>query len=96
MKELFEPNQRIIMLQGMEKDNDYSLSNEMLQRLLNTYGHGVGVAEVNEQIQWLRERGLVTVSELPGGITVAKLTRNGIDIAQGHSRTEGIDRPIPE
>ena len=96
MKEIFEPNQRIIMLQGMEHDNDYSLSNEMLQRLLVIYGHGVGIDQVNEQIRWLERRNLVTVETLASGICVAKLTRLGIDIARGHARMEGVDRPTPE
>lgn len=96
MKEIFEPNQRIIMLQGMENDNDYSLSNEMLQRLLHAYGHGVGVQQVNDQIQWLRERSMVTTEEIGNGIIVAKLTRLGLDVARGHQRADGVDRPIPE
>ena len=96
MKDIFAPNQRIIMLQGMERDNDFSLSNEMLQRLLVMYGHGVGIEHVNEQIVWLKERGLVTVDELGNGVIVPRLTRSGIDVARGHSRIDGIERPIPE
>lgn len=96
MKDIFGPNQRIIMLQGMENDNDYSLSNEMLQRLLVAYGHGVGVSQVNEQIQWLKEQNLVTTEDLGNGIIVAKLTRLGLDVAKGHACVEGVDRPIPE
>ena len=47
MDNIFLPNQRIIILQGLEKDAGRTLSNEMLQRLLKSYGHSVSLADVN-------------------------------------------------
>ncbi len=96
MSDIFAPNQRIIMLQGMEQDNDFSLSNEMLQRLLNLYGHGIGISRVDEHIRWLERESLVTVDELGNGVLVAKLTRAGVDVARGHAQVAGIERPLPE
>jgi len=95
MKDIFCPNQRIIILQGLEQDSDYSLSNEMLQRLLKMYGHGLGIDEVDRLIDWLAEKGLVTKEEIGNGIRVAKLTRAGLDVAKGLVRIEGVDRPLP-
>lgn len=94
-KDLFRPNQRIIILQGLEQDNDYSLSNEMLQRLLNMYGHGLGINEVNSLIDWLALKGLVTKEEIGNSLLLTKLTRTGLDVARGLVRMEGIDRPLP-
>ncbi len=95
MKDIFCPNQRIIILQGLEQDADYSLSNEMLQRLLKMYGHSLGIDEVNSRIDWLAEKGLLTKEEIGNGIRVAKLTRAGLDVAKGLVRIEGVDRPLP-
>lgn len=96
MKDVFGPNQRIVMLQAMYNDNDYSLSNEMLQRVLVMFGHGVSIERTNEQIKWLEEKQLVTVEDIGSNIIVVKLTRKGVDVAVGTDRMDGIDRPLPE
>ena len=95
MNDIFGPNRRLSMLQGMERDNDYSLSNEMLQRFLALFGHNIGIGEVNLEIDRLKKAGLVTVEALSGGIRLARLTRFGLDVARGHARCDGIDRPLP-
>ena len=95
MKGIFEPNQRMIMLQMMAGDNDYSLNNGILQRVLVEFGHGVSLAKTDEEIDWLADRGLVTVDDLGRGMRVAKLTRRGLDVANGHERIDGVERPGP-
>ena len=95
MNEIFEPNQRIIMLQMMAGDNDYSLNNHILQRVLVEFGHGISLAKTDEEIDWLADRELVTVDDLANGMRVAKLTRLGLDVANGHERIDGVDRPGP-
>ena len=64
MDNIFLPNQRIIILQGLEKDAGRTLSNEMLQRLLKSYGHSVSLADVNSLIGWLEVRGYVSAERL--------------------------------
>lgn len=96
MENIFEPNQRIVVLQGLLRDPAYSLSNEMLQRLLKAYGHTCGIADVNSLINWLERRGYVKAERLENGLVVATLTRPGMDVAQGLVRAEGIDSPLPE
>jgi Fe2+ or Zn2+ uptake regulation protein len=94
---IFLPNQRIIILQGLEKDAGRSLSNEMLQRLLRSYGHNCGIAEVNRHINWLEQRGYVTTERLAeSGLVMVTITRPGIDVATGFVRVEGIDPPLAE
>jgi hypothetical protein len=46
MDNIFLPGQRIIILQGIEKQEGRELSNEMIQRLLKTHCHRVSIAEV--------------------------------------------------
>ena len=97
MDNIFLPNQRIIILQGLEKDAGRSLSNEMIQRLLRAYGHNCGIADVNQQINWLEQRGYVKASRLENsGLVIAEILRPGIDVATGFVRAEGIDPPPPE
>lgn len=94
MKEdIFKPNQRMLILQGLYKDTDYRVSSEMLQRLLKVFGHGIGIAEVNEILANLEARGYVTLERLTEGLIVAKLTRAGLDVAEGTVQVTDIDRP---
>jgi Fe2+ or Zn2+ uptake regulation protein len=94
---IFLPNQRIIILQGLEKDAGRSLSNEMLQRLLRSYGHNCGIGDVNRIINWLEQRGYIKTCRLENsGLVIAEILRPGIDVAAGFVRAEGIDPPLAE
>ena len=97
MENIFLPNQRIIVLQGLEKDAGRTLSNEMIQRLLKTYGHTVSLTEVNALISWLERRGYITTERLADkALVLATVTRAGLDVALGYSRADGIDPPFTE
>ena len=94
MENIFLPLRRVIILQGIEAQSGRELSNEMIQRLLKTHGHRVSIAEVNEQINWLENRGYVKAVRMgDSGFVNARITRAGIDVAQGNARAEGIDPP---
>jgi len=96
MDNIFAPNQRIIILQSLEKDPGRCLSNEMLQRALRPYGHNCSLVEVNVLVNWLEQRGYVTTERLINGLVIAHVTRPGIDVALGALRAEGIDAPLQE
>jgi Fe2+ or Zn2+ uptake regulation protein len=97
MENIFLPLRRIIILQGIEQSPGRELSNEMLQRLLKSQCHSCSIAEVNEQINWLENRGYVKVERLgDSGFIIAHITRPGIDVAQGNTRAEGIEAPPEE
>ena len=94
MKDIFIGNQRIIILQGIEKS--ITLSNEMAQRLLRVYGHTLPLEKVNSICYWLEQRGLVTIEKLDESIFVIKLTRHGSELAKGFVREEGVDLPVED
>ena len=94
MGHIFLPLRRIIILQGIEKSPGRILSNEMLQRLLKEQCHYCSIAEVNEQINWLENRGYVEAKRLgESGYINVHITRPGIDVALGNTRAEGIEPP---
>jgi hypothetical protein len=94
---IFFPLRRIIILQGIEKTAGRELSNEMLQRLLKVHCHNCSIAEVNEQIAWLENRGYVKAVRLgDSGFINVHITRSGIDVALGNARAGGIDPPPEE
>lgn len=97
MENIFTPLQRIIILQGIEQASGRELSNEMIQRLLVVNGHRLSIAEVNEQIAWLENRGYVKATRLEYSVFIlVHITRAGLDVAQGNTRAEGIDPPPEE
>ena len=97
MENIFLPNQRILILQGLEKDAGRTLSNEMLQRLLKSYGHTVSLSDVNALVNWLEVRGYVRTERLADkALVLVTLTRPGLDVALGLLRAEGIDPPFEE
>jgi len=97
MDNIFLPLRRIIILQGIEQAAGCELSNEMLQRLLKAHCHSCSIAEVNEQIAWLENRGYITAARLgDSGFINVHISRAGIDVAKGYARAEGIDPPPQE
>jgi Fe2+ or Zn2+ uptake regulation protein len=97
MSNIFLPLQRIIVLQGIEQTAGRELSNEMIQRLLRANAHSCSIAEVNEQIAWLENRGYVKAVRLgESGFINVHITRAGIDVAKGYARAEGISPPPEE
>jgi len=97
MQNIFLPLRRIIILQGIETSAGRELSNEMIQRLLKAHCHSCPLAEVNEQIAWLENRGYVRAERMgDGGFINVKITRAGIDVATGHARADGIEPPPEE
>jgi Fe2+ or Zn2+ uptake regulation protein len=97
MENIFLPLQRIIILQGIEQAPGRELSNEMVQRLLAANGHRCSIAEVNEQINWLENRGYVKATRMgDSAFILVHITRPGIEVATGLARAEGIDPPPEE
>jgi Fe2+ or Zn2+ uptake regulation protein len=97
MGHIFLPLQRIVVLQGIEQTAGRELSNEMIQRLLRANAHSCSIAQVNEQIAWLENRGYVRTTRLgDSGFINVHITRAGIDVAKGYARAEGIDAPPEE
>ena len=94
MGNIFLPLMRIVILQGIEAAPGRELSNELLQRLLKSQSLNRSIAEVNEQINWLENRGYVKAVRMgDSGFINVHITRPGIDVALGNTRAEGIDPP---
>ena len=94
MEDIFIGNQRIIILQGIEKN--ITLSNEMAQRLLRVYGHSLPLEKVNAICYWLEQRGLVTIERLSDGLFTMRLTKHGAEVALGFTREDGVDLPVED
>ena len=87
--ELQAEARRGAMLYFLADDAQYTMSTHLLLAALRSTGHGRYLNEVEDDARWLAERGLVTL-EVADGMTIATLTRKGLDVAQG------VKRPRPE
>lgn len=94
MKDIFIGNQRIIILQGIEKS--ITLSNEMAQRLLRVYGHTLPLEKVNAICYWLEQRSLISIERLGERLFTMKLTKHGQEVALGFAREDGVDLPVED
>jgi hypothetical protein len=85
---------RILILQLLEDAPRYTSNGQMLRALLDEWGIVFTTDQVEGEIAWLAEQGLV-VAERHGTLTVLTATARGLEVAQGIARHPGIERPKP-
>ncbi|KFB91167.1 hypothetical protein GTGU_04782 [Trabulsiella guamensis ATCC 49490] len=69
-----------------------SANESILQTCLQTYGHRVSRDSVRTHLAWLREQGLVSLSDV-SGCYVAAVTGRGEDVALGLASVPGVKKP---
>lgn len=57
------------------------------------HSHGVTRDLIREDIGWLKERDLIHTEFFAETVTVAKITRRGVDVANGDLHVDGVKRP---
>lgn len=92
--EFLREDQRLVILQVLEQDSDYSHNEQVIKRMLKALGHNMSSDQVRTQLHWLKEQDMVSLTET-AGITVARLTERGQDVAKGSTIAPGIARPRP-
>lgn len=85
---------RLVILQFLSEDDDYSINDSTLDMCLAGIGHGVSRDVLHTDLAWLAEQGLATLEEVDS-ILVATLTTRGDDVAKGRAVVPGVARPRP-
>ncbi|BBV67834.1 hypothetical protein STW0522KLE44_42220 [Klebsiella sp. STW0522-44] len=93
MRDLLDHDQRLVILRSLLDCGD-SANESILQTCLQTYGHKVSRDAVRTQLAWLREQGLVTISDV-SGCFVAEITGRGDEVASGLVTVPGVKKPRP-
>ncbi|MEW5974123.1 MAG: hypothetical protein AB1713_10245 [Pseudomonadota bacterium] len=88
-------HQRLVILQALTEDADYSHNEAVLHTMLAAIGHGLSLDALRAQLRWLEDVGLVTVEEVKLVGLVARVTARGVDAARGLARVDGVARPRP-
>jgi hypothetical protein len=86
---------RMAILQILLRDSDYSVNDNIIQKLLAELGIGVGLTIVRSDIEWFEQKNLVMVQELPMCYVVT-LRRLGVEVAKGLTVMPGVARQMPE
>lgn len=92
--ELIEADRRLVILRCLSEDAGYSLNESVIQSALVALGHNVSRDRVRTDLEWLKEQGLVNLSQVMG-VTVAYITGRGEDAAWGRVTVPGVKRPRP-
>ena len=85
--------QRLILLQHLQAQNEYSSHEHLLREALAQLGQRISADALRAQLAWLEEQGLVMLAG--EHIQVATLTLRGSDVATGATRVPGVARPRP-
>ena len=93
MRDVLDQDQRLVLLRSLLDCGD-SANESILQTCLQTYGHKGSRDTVRTQLAWLREQGLVTLSDV-SGCYVAEITGRGDEVASGLTTVPGVKKPRP-
>lgn len=94
LADLLRQDRRLVILRFLSEDADYRLNTSVLRSALDAYGHGVSRDQVETDVEWLAEQGLVTV-EAVGPVRVVTITARGVDVSAGRAVVPGVKRPGP-
>jgi repressor of nif and glnA expression len=86
-------DQRLLILQKLQGEADYSAHEHLLRQGLASYGYHISADAMRGHLAWLDEQGLIVLAT--GEIAVATLTMRGEDAATGAARVHGVARPRP-
>ena len=92
--EIVEKNQRLAILELLEKDAHYSQNETILRESLDYLGFTISTDLLHTRLQWLEEQGLITV-ETVGSLWIAKATVRGLEVSRGDALNAGVARPKP-
>jgi len=88
-------DRRLLVLRVLADSTGYQTNEFTLEAMLEELAHQVSNDRLRQDLAWLADAGLITTS-MAGGVTLAKLTRSGLDVARGKAVVPGVKRPQPE
>lgn len=87
-----EEDARLIILKELVAQENYTLSDTILQKVVEAFGHNRSRDWVRTQLRKMAELNAVTLQEV-GSIVLATITEAGQDHVLRRCRIEGIARP---
>lgn len=88
-------DRRRAILATLKGSVGYAANEYIVEAVLTDLGHEISNDKLQTELAWLAEQGLVELQSV-GGVTIAKLTQRGLDVARGRARVPGVDLPKPD
>ena len=87
-------DRRLVILRLL-KEAGGSANDSVLEAGLQQLGHRRGLTRevVRTELEWLKERRLVTLEMIKDTIMIASLTARGLNVGQGHEEVAGVKQP---
>lgn len=93
-EEIVAADRRLLILRALAAAEGYTLGERLVASFLRSMGHAASRAAVTADLDWLANEGLAQLQRTEG-LTAARLTDRGLDVAEGRERHPGIRRPEP-
>lgn len=87
-------HRRLTILKFLADSPEYTSNASILVEVCNGYGVTSTRDQIAGELVWLRENGFATYED-NGSFIVVSATDRGVEIAQGVSRHDGVQRPRP-
>jgi len=87
-------DRRLVILTLLSHATGYSDNEYLIHAVLPEQGHDISRDKLGAELAWLQEQTLITTNKV-GGVTIAKLTARGLDVARGRAAVPGVKRPEP-
>lgn len=88
-------DRRLVILRLLADSSGYSANEYTVQAVLEDMAHAVSQDKLRGELAWLGEQALLALS-MVGGVTIARLTERGLDVARGRVQVPGVKRPQPD
>ena len=93
-EQIITADRRLLILRALVATKDYTLGDRLIASFLRSMGHAASHAVVAADLDWLANEGLAQLQHAEG-LTIARLTDRGLDVAEGRERHPGVRRPEP-
>lgn len=95
--ERLREDRRLVILRLLSEQPQYRMNSSNIHTGLYALGIAASRDDVNTDTHWLRDQGLLKISDVPEVPTlhVCELTARGYDVVTGSVQVPGVSRPSP-
>ncbi|AXA83701.1 hypothetical protein DCD74_02435 [Lysobacter oculi] len=94
--ERLREDRRLVMLRILAEQPGYRANSSIMHAGLQHLGVVASRDDVRTDAHWLRDQGLISITEAAPGIEVYALASRGSEVADGHCLVPGVSRPSPK
>jgi len=94
-QDILTADRRYLILKALSASASYTAHSLLLLRFVDGLGQKPTQDQINGDIQWLHDQGLLTATPSGIGDQIATITGRGLEIAEGRAIYPGVRKPTP-